>query len=231
MQKFEVSPRAKSPSGWRGWLRPVAGGLLAALLAAFLWTYWDLDSFQDWKQRAHPVVFFSLMAVLPAFGFPVTPFYVLAGLTYGIPVGLTGTWLAIATNLALCFWVARSGLRPAIRRWITRSGFTLPEARRDQDLRFTLLVRLTPGIPSCVKSYLLALAGVSFRVYFPFSVAIAGSFATALVVLGESVLDFDPWEAGAAMLVLLLLAGAVAWWRRRRGGVEKFRLRDAAADD
>ncbi len=217
MQNTEAVLKRKDSSGRPQWLRPVTSGLFFVLLAAFVWTHWDQEAFLEWKQGVHPLLFFSMMAVLPAVGFPVTPLYVLAGLTFGTAVGLIGTWLAIAANLSLCFWIARSGLRPTLKRWIAGSRFKLPEVSKDRELGITVLVRLTPGVPSFLKSYLLALADVSFRVYFPVSLGIGGSFATMLVLLGESVMEpeFDPWKTGIVVMLLLSLSGGVAWWQRK----------------
>ncbi len=218
MHGTEAALNGKNPPSRPQWLRRVTSGLLFVLLAAFVWMHWDQEAFLVWKQGVHPLLFFSMMAVLPAVGFPVTPLYVLAGLTFGTAVGLIGTWLAIAANLSLCFWIARSGMRPRLKRWISGSRFQLPEAPRHKQLGFTVLLRLTPGVPSFLKSYLLALAGVSFRVYLPVSLGIGGSFASMLVLLGESVLEpeFDPWKMGVVVMLLLLLSGGVAWWQRKQ---------------
>src|SRR5690625_3877566 len=51
------------------------------------------------------VPFFLAMAILPTFGFPVTPFYLLAGASFGIWVSLIGTTISQALSLLLAYWL------------------------------------------------------------------------------------------------------------------------------
>lgn len=182
-----------------------------------LWSAWDHEALMLWKEQAGPVPFFVAMAVLPAIGFPVTPFFILAGATFGVAVGLGGSFLALAANFALCFWLARSGLRPGIVRLLERFGIDLPNYEEGQQraLRFVLMVRFTPGVPAFAKNYLLGLAGVPFAMYLAVSMVVTGVYAAAFVVLGESVLEHDVRRTGAAVAVIAL-AALVFWWVRRR---------------
>jgi uncharacterized membrane protein YdjX (TVP38/TMEM64 family) len=87
-------------------------------------------------------------------------------------------------------------------------------------LRFTLLMKLTPVLPGFAKNYGLAVAGVPFSVYFVTSMLITGLFATAWILIGESLLEhrFDRTVLLGAAAVLLLTV-AVLWWRKRAAGV------------
>lgn len=182
-----------------------------------LWEAWDHEAFLRWKEEAGPVPFFAAMAVLPAIGFPVTPFFILAGATFGVAVGLGGSLLALLANFSLCFWLARSGLRPGISRLLERFGVDLPdfEERQERALRFVLMVKFTPGVPAFAKNYLLGVTGVPFGMYLWVSMLVTGVYAAAFVVLGESVLEHDAGRAGAAVGVVVV-AGLVIWWLRRR---------------
>jgi uncharacterized membrane protein YdjX (TVP38/TMEM64 family) len=211
----------------------VAVATLAAL-AVLLWLVWDREAVMTWIRQARPLPFFALMAVAPAFGVPLTPFFILAGATFGGRVGLLGSGLALALNLALCFWIARSGLRPRLASLLRRLGYELPdfgEEGRDV-VRFALLVKLAPGVPAFVKTYGLGVAGVPFGLYFAVSMLVTGLYAVSLVVLGESLLEHDlrrALVAGGALVVLL----AAAFWglrrRRDRGGKRQGSARSAAS--
>src|SRR5690554_5176852 len=68
------------------------------------------------------VPFFLAMAVLPTVGFPVTPFYLLAGATFGVWLSLAGTALAQALNLILAYWMSRRYLRGVIEWLVKRAN-------------------------------------------------------------------------------------------------------------
>jgi hypothetical protein len=93
------------------WLKRILGVLGFASLAFALWSVWDRDAMEAWKQEAGPLVFFGSTAVLPAIGLPITPFFVLAGATFGVGPGLLGSGVALGLNLALCYAIARSRVR------------------------------------------------------------------------------------------------------------------------
>ena len=189
---------------------------LAALLY-FLWSNWDSAAISTWKREASPLLFFSALAMLPAFGLPTTPFFLLAGTTFGIPVGLVGTFIALGMNLAVCYWIARSGLRPFLERILRRFSFELPDLQGggSNTLRFALAIKFAPGLPAFVKNYVLGMVGVPFALYFGLSMLITGAYAALLVVLGESLLAHNRSTAGAVIAAILVLGVGVWWWQKR----------------
>jgi uncharacterized membrane protein YdjX (TVP38/TMEM64 family) len=207
--------QARSPRPWGKVVLALVG---VAALAAILWWAWDRDAIMRWKREASPLRFFIAMAVAPAFGVPITPLFVLAGATFGRRIGLIGSGLALTANLALCYWIARSGLRPWLTRLMRRFDYELPDFGKKSRgaWRFTLMVKAAPGIPSFVKSYGLGVAGVPFALYLGSSLLITGVYGAALIVLGESLFQHERNRSlviGAAVAVLAL---AFWWWRRRR---------------
>src|SRR5690606_1420304 len=112
--------------------------------------------------------------------------------TFGIAGGLAGSALALAANLALCYWISTGALRSWLEKLLARTRHHLPEFSSGRDAwRFTVLVRFMPGVPPFAKSYLIGLAGVPFGIYFGCSMAITGIYAVLFVVLGESVHEQD----------------------------------------
>lgn len=204
--------------------RPVGLRVLRGLAAlavvgvlALLWLRWDQAAFLAWKQQVGLLPYFLLMAVLPAFGLPITPFFIVAGATFGIAIGLAGSLLALALNLSLAYWIAQTGLRRFVLALLKRFEVSAPDFadRRDRALGFILLVRFTPGPPAFVKNYLLGAAAVPFGLYLGVSMLISGVYALGFVVLGESALEGDPLRLGLG-LVLLLAAAGLVWGLRRR---------------
>src|SRR5262249_38671830 len=82
-------------------------------------------------------------------------------------------------------------------------------------MRFVLMLKLTPGLPAFLKNYTLGAARVPFWHYFGISMLITGTYAAALVLVGESLLEHRLDRRAMAAIALALLAGGLWWWRRR----------------
>lgn len=173
-----------------------------------------------WMRESGPLPYFALMALLPAIGAPITPFFLVAGATFGIPVGLIGSALALAMNLTLCHRLARSRLRPLFESLARRFGYEIPDFGKvgNRAVRFTLMVKLAPGVPAFIKNYGLGAAGVPFPLYFGVSMLLTGLYAACLVLLGESLFQHDLTHAALPAAVLVVLALSVWGWRRWRSG-------------
>jgi uncharacterized membrane protein YdjX (TVP38/TMEM64 family) len=207
-------------------------------LALLLWAVWDHAALWDhgavvaWMQHARPLPYFAVVALLTTVGAPITPFFIAAGATFGIRVGLIGSGLAFASSLSMTYWIARGRLRSGLESLLRRSGRELPDFGEagKHALRFTLMVRLAPGIPAFLKSYVLAVAGVPFTPYLVLSMLITGTYAAALVVLGESLFEHDLSRAMVPAAIIVVLAALGLWWRRRRRARDGSR-REALASD
>lgn len=191
------------------------GGVLV-LLVLLIWHHWDHSDFVDWKNNADPIPFFLALAILPAFGFPTTPFYLVAGATFDLPTALGGSLMALAVTLVLNYFIARGPLRSLIAKWLARSGRELPHLERLGYWRFTLIVKFLPGLPAFLKHSAIALAGVPFPIYFSLSLIISGVYAAGFILLGESALDRDYGRGIFALLVLAAVTVVVVILLRRR---------------
>jgi uncharacterized membrane protein YdjX (TVP38/TMEM64 family) len=144
-------------------------------------------------RSAGPVPFFTAWAVLPAFGVPLSIFTLSAGPMFGERLGLggvlAGAAVSLACNLALTYWLARRWLRPWLERLVRRAGYQIPVVEPDDRLELTLLLRITPGPPYFLQSYLLGLAGIPFRLYFSVSLAVALLHTVGLVIFAESIAE------------------------------------------
>lgn len=206
-------PAPATPATWA--LR-ILGAIVLLVLAVAIWNAWDHHAFIAWREDAGVLPFFLAMAIVPALGVPITPFFIVAGATFGVPIGLAGSAVALSANLLLCYWIARSGLRPWLGRLLARTRYSIPDFEKgDGALRFALLVKLAPGVPIFIKHYLLGMAGVPFWIYFGVSGLITGIYAVAFVVLGESLLEHDLGNSAGALAVLGLVALAIYLIRRR----------------
>ena len=206
----------KASTSSRRVLKRLAAALAVVGLALVVWSVWDHRALMAWIERTRPLPFFSLMAILPAIGVPVTPLFVLAGARFGITIGMVGSLIALAANLAGCYWIARR-MRPFFESLLRRFSFRLPNIEKSgkSRIRFVMAVKFAPAVPAFVKHYALGLAGVPFGIYLGLSMLITGVYAVLLVALGESLLDHKidraVWVALAALALVLF-----AWWRSRR---------------
>jgi uncharacterized membrane protein YdjX (TVP38/TMEM64 family) len=144
-------------------------------------------------RRAGPVVFFLGMALLPAVGAPLTLFTIPAGEAFAAQMTLGGviavTLVAIAINLVLTYWLAHRAFRPLLEWLVARYGYRVPRVSADNALTVALLVRMTPGPPFFLQSYILGLAAVPFRLYLIVSWLAVLPWAVGAVVLGRGILN------------------------------------------
>ena len=203
---------------------------LAVVVAAVLylaWALWDYQAVMAWMERARPLPFFVATALLPAIGAPLTPFFLLAGATFGVQTALIGSLIALAANMAICYWIGRSGLRPRLISILERFDYSLPDFEPDsgksfaRSARFTTMVKVTPGVPGFIKNYGLGAARVPFGIFLVVGIVFSGAYAAALIVLGDSIFDHN-LSTGALAVLALAAIGIVAWlWMRKRGSREQ----------
>jgi len=163
-------------------------------------------------------MFFLLMALLPAAGCPISVFTLTAGPVFapslGMPVVLLLVWVSIAFNLALTYWLSRYALRPWLARLCGWLGYKLPEVPQADHRGLVILVRVTPGPPYVLQSYLLGLAGIPFGTYFFISWVISSSYACAFVLFGDALMQGRGRTALVAVSLFVALTVAVQFLRR-----------------
>jgi uncharacterized membrane protein YdjX (TVP38/TMEM64 family) len=198
--------------------------LVAAAIALIYGT--TADDLAAWMQRAlglcreaGPLVFFGAMAVLPAFGFPLAPFIFAAGPafgpTLGIPSVIVCAVLAVAINVSLSYWIAARLFRPVTARFVAWMGYRLPVVSGRSAWLAALVVRIVPGPPFFLQSYLLGLARVPFAVYLCVSTLVPFGYITSIVLFGDALARGDGWAAAGAAALLLLVGAAIHFLRRR----------------
>lgn len=170
----------------------VAGGVAGLLLLQGVDLRGWLDQGIALVQEAGPGLFFAGMAVLPAVGFPLSPFTLTAGSifapTLGWPLVLVATWLALTVNVAITYVGARWLARPLLEKLVLRMGYRWPEVRAENYWDVTILARVTPGPPFFLQSVMLGLAQIPFHIYMIGSSLISIVYGTVFVIFGEALL-------------------------------------------
>ena len=170
-------------------------------------------------RAAGPLVFFSAMALLPLAGFPLAPFTFSAGPVFGPTLGLGAviacSFVAVTINVALSYWISASALRPAIGWLLRRLGWELPRVSSQSAWLLALVVRIVPGPPFFLQSYLLGLARVPFRVYLIVSTLVPFGYVACIIVLGNALARRDPRAALEAVALMIVIGGIIHQLRRR----------------
>ncbi len=190
-------------------------GLVIAAIG-LLW-FFGRSSLERLHERAgdfNGVVVFLALMVLPLAGMPVTVMHALTGAKFGLPVGLTLVAISIAFQVAVSYLIVRAAPGFFKRRFAWLHD-RLPKAAHRS---LTLFIMLLPGAPYFAQNYVLAGAGVPFRIYFGYAVTIHIARSLVGVIFGEWSGDLTPGRAAvfAAYMIGITLTCGLAFRRLRR---------------
>lgn len=178
-----------------------------------------LDTFFTAIRAAGPVAFFAAMTILPALGAPMMAFTIPAGEAFAAQLTMPGVialaMIAAALDIALAYWIARAVLRPVLTGLLKRFGYAVPQVSRENALTVLLLVRLTPGPPYFIQCWLLALAGVPFRLYLIVSWLCLLPWLLGAIILGQGIFTGNFRAVAGGLGVLIAAVIAVQLIRRR----------------
>lgn len=200
------------------------GGLVVCALG-WRWLQsqgYTLREAMDWVlayvRRLGPAAFFTLMAVLPVIGAPLSIFTLTAGPLFAPTFGLSGvialTMVSLAANLALTYVLARWLLRPWVERLCAWLGFKIPAVAEEDQRNLVILVRVTPGTPQVLQNYLLGVACIPFAPYFVISWVVGSLYACAFIVFGDAVVQGKGRNVLIGVGLLAGLAVGVRFLRR-----------------
>lgn len=171
-------------------------------------------------REAGPVAFFAAMAVLPAVGFPLMPFTLIAGPVFGPQIGVGPTIAcaiaAVAANVALSYGLAAGAMRPWVLRLAGWLGYRLPAAPAGAAWQVVTVVRLAPGLPFWMQSYLLGVIRAPFVAYMTLSTLIPAGYIAATIAGGDALARGRGRTALLAFAVLGFIAAALHLLRKRR---------------
>ncbi len=194
--------------------RVMAAGIVAvAVIAVSVLLVWifrdelgdlDVKAAVDWIASFGPVPFFVAMSILPCLWAPVSPFLLLAGALYDLPVAIAGCALALTANQAFCWLLAGKLFRPLFERLAHRFGYSIPEINRSSMITVAVLLRITPGVPFPFQNYLLGLARMPFIWYIAISAPLTTFMATSIILFGDAILKGN---VGVALLAVSLFIG------------------------
>lgn len=139
--------------------------------------------------RLHPVAFFSAMAILCVLPVPVSAFYLGGAALYGTGPTLVGITVALAVNVWLAQTLAARGLRPVATRVLSARGLRVPTLQQGDELLFTVLVRIAPGVPFFAQNLVLGLAEVDRLRSIAVALPVQLAFASGFILIGRSAFE------------------------------------------
>lgn len=158
----------------------------------------------EFVRSAGAPMFFTAMAVLPLLGFPLSPFVLSSGAVFAPTMGAGAVIAcgaaAITANVTLSYWFAAVGLRPWMEKLVAWLGYAVPRLPPERSWELTLVLRVVPGIPFFLQSYLLGLARVRFGSYLLISSVVPSAQLAVAVQAGDALMEGNTGR--------LLLAGA-----------------------
>lgn len=167
------------------------------------------------------LVSFCLDVLVNAVGFLPSVFISTAnGLIFGLPWGITISWLAETAGVTISFLVMRFFFRDAAKALIEKSNKLqhLDEASGRNGFWWMLFARMMPYFPSGLLTAVGAVSGMSWGQYVLAN--LIGKFpSTALEVLvGHDLVNFREQSHRLAVWVAVALAMYVVgrWWNRRK---------------
>ena len=176
-------------------------------MVEWLWQSWN--AFVQTVGAANPVWLFLAVAVLPLFGVPASPLLIAVGVRLGTVAGLALVMAAYVFNFTAGYWLARNWFRAPLGRWLERRGHRIPSVPAAEETQFILLVRITPGTPLFIQTYLLGLAGVRFGRFLFWSLFVQMFYVCAFLSFGRSLRHNAVWHALLAVALLIGLGLAL----------------------
>ena len=181
----------------------------------FEWLSHVWSAFLNLVGNANPACLFLAVAVLPLVGIPASPLLIAVGIRLGTATGMVFVGAAYLINFCAGYWMARSWFRAPLGRWLERRGQSIPKVGAADETQFIVLVRITPGPPLFMQTYVLGFAQVGFVRYLVLSMLIQMFYVFAFLSFGQSLNHNAAWRAILAVALLIGLALAVNLLRRR----------------
>lgn len=196
---------------------------LALSLVVGVWVLWHFREYLTREQlmlaiepvvEMGPLAFFCLMAILPLFWVPASPFLITAP-AFGLQTAVIGSALALSANLLIAWFVSGRLFRPLFVRIVARFGYSVPELSDKSMVGVAVLLRITPGMPFPLQNYLLGLARMPLVKYLAVSLPIVWATSASIILLGESILSGNVQLALIAVGVGIAVAMGLRYWRAK----------------
>ena len=138
-----------------------------------------------------PAGFVAAFLILPLLGFPISILLVLAGLRFGLGVGMVLVSGGMIFHHFAAYHLAHGGFREWVIQRLKRAGYTIPTIKSKHRIWFTAVFAAIHGPPYVVKLYLLALTNIPFRIYCSVGAPVYIIFGLIPVSAGSAIVHLD----------------------------------------
>jgi uncharacterized membrane protein YdjX (TVP38/TMEM64 family) len=189
------------------------GVVVVAMVLLWLFGRPHLAQLHAQAGEFHAGIVILALFTLPLVGIPVSVLHALTGAKFGWPVGMALVAASIAFQLVVSYLIVRAAPHFFKRRFAWLHD-RLPKAAHRS---LTLFVMLLPGAPYFAQNYVLAGAGIPFRMYFAYAFGIHLARSVVGVIFGEWSGDLTPARGAvfAVYTVGITLACGLAFRRLR----------------
>ena len=155
---------------------------------------------------------FLSIAILPGFILPCAPLLFLAGLwgtKFGPWFACLYSVLALTLNLIWTYWFARGPGRVVINKLLNYFNYKIPEVPANNLYHWSIILRLTPGIPFIFTNYGLGLLKIPFSKYLVVSIPIIAITDCGFVLASAGIFG-GSWKyiwGGISILIVMILIG------------------------
>ncbi|OHE72582.1 MAG: hypothetical protein A2007_05815 [Verrucomicrobia bacterium GWC2_42_7] len=187
----------------------------------------DRISFHVWMEKFHdfihalakrnPIFLLLAIGILPSFFVPSSILCILSGVIYGKTVGFIVSFLGLGINLVVTYGLAAFVVKKFVHKIVNYAGYNVPEVPSKDHISFITLIRVIPGIPLAIQSYILGLANVKFKPYFIISWIAEIFWVVGFVLMGGGIGKGHLTLAITGFLALLLLAFATKIFYKKYG--------------
>lgn len=185
--------------------------VLACVGLAFLYGQIDMPALHERAQRINGPLIFVLMTVLPLVGFPVSVTNAIAGVRFGLGLGMALVAVSIVLQLLASYALVKAAPRLFAHR-LDSLRRRLPKAAHGPLTVFTLVV---PGVPYFAKNYVLPLVGVPLGTFLLWGIPIHVAKSLVGVLFGDMSDHLTPARIAGFAAYAIGITVACAWSFRR----------------
>ncbi|MCR6655181.1 MAG: hypothetical protein NVV63_05040 [Opitutus sp.] len=182
---------------------------LVVLIGALAWLYHQIDvaALHARAGELNGPAVFGALTILPLLAFPVSVMHAIAGVRFGLVLGIPLVALSILLQLLLAFWLVKT-MPNFFQKRLKRIRQRIPKGAHGPVTLFTMLL---PGAPYFTQIYVLPLIGVPLRTFVLYSLPINIVRSLAGVIFGEMSDNLTlPRLAGFAVYNVCVIS-ACAW--------------------
>ncbi len=153
---------------------------------------------------------FVSIAILPGLILPCAPLLILAGIwgnEAGVGIACLYSILALIINLIWTYWFAYGIGNRVINKILKKFGHEIPQLPNENLLQWSVIFRLTPGVPFIFSNYTLGLLKMPFVKYLLVSIPII-SITDCGFILASAGIFGGNWKyiwGGISILVILVI--------------------------